>query len=181
MMPNPALQDEPALIEQARRDPQAFAALYRAYLAPIYRYVCQRVGDPHDAEDLTAQVFTEALEGLLAGRYQENGRFVAWLYSIARHKLADFYRQRVSLPFDDQITSAPDFLAGIENSDRRARIAGLLASLDADRQELLRLRFIAGLSFAEIAALDGRSEAAIKMSVYRALAWLREHWEAENG
>lgn len=180
-MSNDLPQDEAMLIEQARRDPQAFAALYHAYLSSVYRYLHHRVGNPRDAEDLTAQVFMEALEGLLAERYREGGKFVGWLFTIARHKLIDFYRQHPPLPLDEYIPSTRDFLAGIESGDDRSRVAHLLAQLDEDKRELLRLRFIAQLSFAEIAAMDGRSEAAVKMSVYRILDWLRDHWEAENG
>jgi DNA-directed RNA polymerase specialized sigma24 family protein len=53
--------------------------------------------------------------------------------------------------------------------------------MGSEKQELLRLRFTAKLSFAEIAALENQSEAAVKMAVYRAIQWLREHWEGENG
>jgi RNA polymerase sigma-70 factor (ECF subfamily) len=61
--------DEAALIERARRDPEAFAALYRQYLTPVHRYLYRRLGNVHDVEDLTAQVFIEALEGLRANRF----------------------------------------------------------------------------------------------------------------
>ncbi|MDO9129198.1 MAG: sigma-70 family RNA polymerase sigma factor [Anaerolineales bacterium] len=101
MMPSNTLQDEAALVERARRDPSAFAALYHRYLTPVYRYLYRRLGNAHDAEDLTAQVFIEALEGLVA--YRERGKFVAWLFTIARHRLTDFYRQRVPATLDDDL------------------------------------------------------------------------------
>ena len=181
MMTKPIPQDEAILTQQARRDHTAFATLYRRYLSPIYRYLYQRLGNQQEAEDLTAQVFTEALEGLIARRYREGGKFVAWLYSIARHKLIDFYRKKPQLALDEQFATPSTLLSDIEAGDDQSRIAHLLAQLDEDKRELLRLRFTAGLSFAEIAAIDGRSEAAIKMSIYRALEWLRNHWEADHG
>jgi RNA polymerase sigma-70 factor (ECF subfamily) len=181
MMPNLTPQDEAILIQQARRDHVAFATLYRSYLNPIYRYLHHRLGNRQEAEDLTAQVFTEALEGLIAQRYREGGKFVAWLYTIARHKLIDFYRKRPHLPLDEHISTPSNLLADIEAGDDQSRIAHLLAQLDDEKRELLRLRFTAGLSFAEIAAINGRSEAAIKMSIYRTIDWLRSHWEDENG
>ena len=58
-----ASRDDTALIEQARRDPEAFAALYQRYLTPVYRYLYSRLGSAHDAEDITTQVFIDALEG----------------------------------------------------------------------------------------------------------------------
>jgi RNA polymerase sigma-70 factor (ECF subfamily) len=67
--------DDALLIEHARQNPDAFGILYRRYLTPLYRYLYRRLGNPHDAEDLTAQVFMEALEGLIARRYREGGLF----------------------------------------------------------------------------------------------------------
>ena len=173
--------DEPDLIEKARHDPEAFAELYRRYLAPVYRYLYRRLGNVHEAEDLTAQVFIDMLEGLAANRYRAGSCFSAWLFTITRRRLVDFYRQRPTVPLDEEHSSEPGLLAALEKSDDLRRLADLLTQLDEEKQELLRLRFSAGLGFAEIALLEGRSEAAVKMMLYRALDWLREHWEAENG
>lgn len=184
------LPDDPALIEQARHNSDAFAALYRLYLTPVYRYLYSRLGSVHDAEDITTQVFIDALEGLSANRYRAGGCFSAWLFTIARRRLVDFYRQYPTVPLDPTRTGAdlceipstePGLLAGLEKKDNLKRLAHLLAQLDEEKQELLRLRFSALLGFAEIALLEGKSEAAVKMALYRTLDWLREHWEAENG
>ncbi len=56
------LPDDPALIDRAQRDPEAFAELYRGYLTPVYRYLYRRLGNAHEAEDITSQVFMDALE-----------------------------------------------------------------------------------------------------------------------
>ena len=179
-------EDEAALVEAARRDSEAFAALYRRYLNPLYRYMLCRLNNVHDAEDLTAQVFTEALEGRVTGRYREgsnfaNGCFAAWLFTIARRRLVDFYRMRPVEPLGDPPSPEPGLLVAVEKGEDLQRLARLLARLDEDRRELLRLRFSAGLSFTEIGLLEGRSEAAVKMALYRALDTLRELWEDENG
>ena len=84
--------EERQLVVAARRDPAAFAPLYRRYAPPVYRYLCQQVGNPQDAEDLTATTFRKALASL--GRYREQGSFAAWLFSIARHTLRDYQRRR---------------------------------------------------------------------------------------
>ena len=173
--------DEPALIEQARHDPQAFAELYRRYLTPVYRYLYRRLGNVHEVEDLTAQVFIETLEGLAADRYRAGSSFSAWLFTIVRRRLVDFYRQRPTASLDELQPVEPALLAALEKSDDLRRLARLLFQLDEEKQELLRLRFSAGLGFAEIAQVENRSEAAVKMALYRALDWLREHWEVENG
>ena len=174
-------EDEAALVEAARRDSEAFAALYRRYLNPLYRYLLHRSNGVHDAEDLTAQVFTEALEGLVDGRYREGGCFAAWLFTIARRRLVDWYRLRPAAPLGDLPSPESGLLDAVEKCEALQRLNGLLARLDEDRQELLRLHFSAGLSFTEIGLLEGRSEAAVKMALYRALDTLRELWEDENG
>lgn len=71
-------EDEAALVEAAPGDPEAFAVLYRQYLTPVHRYLLRRSHSEHDAEDLSAQVFLEALEGLAAVRYRERGKN-AWV------------------------------------------------------------------------------------------------------
>jgi RNA polymerase sigma-70 factor (ECF subfamily) len=173
-------EDEAALIEKARHDPEAFAVLYRHYLTPLYRYLLRRLNNVHDAEDITSQVFMEALEGLIAQRYQKGGCFAAWLFTIARRRLVDFYRQHPLAPLDDPPSPEPELLTAIEKGESVQRLANLLTQLDEEHQELLRLRFSAGLSFAEMGILEGRSEAAVKMAVYRALDFLRDHWEDDN-
>lgn len=161
-------------------DPEAFAALYRQHLPAVYRYIYRRVGHAAEAEDLCAQTFTEALDGLLRGRFQPGGNFPAWLFTIARRRAADFYRQRPEGSLDEPSDPEPGLLSALEAREDIRRLQTLLAQLDEEKQELLRLRFSAGLGFAEIALLEGKSEAAVKMSLYRTLNWLREHWEAEN-
>jgi RNA polymerase sigma-70 factor (ECF subfamily) len=173
--------DEAILIEHARRDPDAFAALYQRYLPRVYRYLVLRLGNQHDSEDITSQVFIETLEGLRRNRYKENGCFPAWLFTIARRRLVDFQRQRVPIPLEEGPVSDPQPLEQILADENLERLSSLLAKLDEGKQEILRLRFAAELSFAEIAALENQSEASVKMMVYRAIDWLRDHWEAENG
>src|SRR5512145_1244886 len=83
--------DEPALVRAAQTDAQAFGALYDRYVQRVYRYCYYRTNSPPDAEDLTAQIFLAALEGLT--RYRQDGHFAGWLFSIARKKVADFHRR----------------------------------------------------------------------------------------
>jgi RNA polymerase sigma-70 factor, ECF subfamily len=176
--------DDATLVEHARRNTEAFGALYQRYLTPLYRYLLRKVGYPHDAEDLCMQVFTEVLEGLTRNQYREGGCFAAWLFTIARRRCVDFYRLRTPEPLD-QLSDPPSpelgLLNQVENGEQAYQIAQLVATLDEDRQELLRLRFSAGLSFAEIALLESSTEAAVKMVFYRTIKNLRNQWEAENG
>jgi len=175
-------EEDASLVKAARRDPAAFATLYRRYVTPVYRYLYSRVGDGADAEDLTAQVFTEALEGLHC--YRERGNFAAWLFTIARHKVTDHYRrQRPHLPLNEALDSPADGtdpLAHMVQEEALRRLAALVAQLDEEQQELLRLRFAGGLTHGEIGAIVGRSEAAIKMAVHRLLRRLEAAWEESD-
>jgi len=180
-MPDFTALADPLLVEQARHDPEAFAALYRRYLTPIYGYIQRRVPNVHEAEDLTAQTFMEVLDGLKCDRYREGGTFRAWLFTIARRRLVDFYREHPSLELHDSPSGDLGPLVTLEKKDDLRRLTRLLNQLDEDKRELLRLRFTANLSFAEIALIEGKTEAAVKMSVYRVLDFLRQEWESENG
>jgi RNA polymerase sigma-70 factor (ECF subfamily) len=181
-----ALEDESALIARARHDPEAFGLLYQRYVDRIYRYLFSHVGEPAEAEDLTAQVFTAAWEGL--ARYQERGEFSAWLFRIARNKATDYHRnRRVHLSWEAERAltgtsrrDAGDPSTGLERAEDLARLSGLIDRLEAIQVELLRLRFAAELTHAEIASLLGRSEVAIKMALGRLLRQLQAEWEAGN-
>src|ERR1700756_5988090 len=83
-------QDERTQVEAAQRDPSRFADLYERNFYPVYAYIVRRVGDRHQAEDLTADVFREALAGI--GKFEWRGvPFVGWLLGIASRVVADYW------------------------------------------------------------------------------------------
>jgi RNA polymerase sigma-70 factor (ECF subfamily) len=170
--------DDAVLAREASHNTDAFSALYRRYVTPLYRYLYRRLGNVKDAEDLTAQVFADALEGL--STYRERGRFSSWLFTIAHRRLIDQYRQQDTTSLDEISDDSPGLQAAFEQNETRAHLAQLIGKLDQDRQELLHLRFAAGLDFAEIAAVLKRSEGAVKMSLYRTLDWLKANWENDH-
>jgi len=181
-LPLASADEDASLVKAAQRDPAAFATLYRRYVTPIYRYVYSRLGNVADAEDLTARVFTETLEGL--HRYREQGNFAAWLFTIARHRVTDYYRrQRPNLSLNaalDSPADGTDPLAHVVQEEALRRLAALVAQLDEEQQELLRLRFAAGLTYREIGRIMGRSGAAIKMAIHRLLRRLEAEWEERD-
>lgn len=185
-MDNAPQQSDDCLVERARKDPSAFngafTILYERYLPQIYRYLYFKVSSPADAEDLTAQVFLAALEGLPG--YHFAGSFRGWLFGIARRKAADFYRKGVPQARLEQAANFPipteSPLALVAQTETLRSLIGLIAHLDEDDQELLRLRFAAGLGFAEIAGLTRRKESAVKMALYRLLDRLEHQMEDAN-
>src|SRR5260221_12738230 len=83
--------EEKGLIEDAKRDPREFGALYDRHFQQIYRFVYSRVREQTAAEDVTSEIFIKALKAM--PRYQDTGRpFAAWLYQIAVNAIADRYR-----------------------------------------------------------------------------------------
>jgi len=172
-------EPEELLIERAKTDPQAFGELYQRYVDRIYNYVYHRTGDHHEAEDLTARVFFQALTNIR--RYANRGApFSAWLFRIAHNLVANWHRDQSRRPVTalDQVVSfsppktAPDHLA--EERERQSAVAEAISRLPEDRQLLLILKFGEGLSNAEIGRIMGRSEGAIKSLYHRTLLALRE-------
>lgn len=177
-------ENDARLVTAARQNRSAFVALYRRYLLRVYGYVDRRVGSQQDAEDVTALVFTEALESL--ENYREQGSFAGWLFTIAHHRVADHHRQqreRVSLeeavPALSNSGPGPEALA--LQRDRLERVAQALDELTPDRQEALTLRFFGELSNKEVAQVMDRSEAAVKMLVCRAIRQLRRRCRKDEG
>jgi RNA polymerase sigma-70 factor, ECF subfamily len=170
------LSEEDLIARAARRDADAFGVLYERYLTLIYRYVFYRVDDVAEAEDLTEQVFLKAWEAL--GHYQKRkAPFSAWLYRIAHNVIVDRHRTRKeTLPLEEQLLR--DASRGPEDRlDWRETIEAVshaLAQLTPLYRQVLTLRFISGFSHAETAQVLARSEEAVRVLQYRALAALRE-------
>ena len=171
--------DDAALVREAASDPALFGTLYRLYVDDLYRYLLSRCGDHMDAEDLVAETFLAAFRAARA--YRGTGPVKAWLVGIARHKAADAHRGKRALLALDEIVELADPVRTDDLALQRVELGRILAMterLTPDRAEALRLRFFAGLECDEIAPLLGRSEAAVKMLVHRALTDLRELLEA---
>lgn len=169
--------DEKILIEQARHSRQAFGQLYERNVDKIYNYLYYRTGNAHDAEDLTARVFFRAIQHI--EHYQDQGLpFSAWLYAIARNLLANWYRDRskrtlVPLEHMDQRSTYEDPELTVQFGEDHAALLAAIRRLPAERQELLILKFVERLPNAEIGAIMGRSEGAIKSLYFRTLYSLR--------
>ncbi len=178
-MKNRALaEDISMLVKDAKDDPGAFGRLYDIYVQPVYRYLYSRVGTMHDAEDLTSQTFLTALEHL--PRYRERGQFAAWLFRIARSKALDhFRRNRRELDLEEAEASVGggDALVQVIQGEEINHLRSLIGNLSAEEQDLIRLRYVAELTFAEMADLLGKREEAVKQSVYRLLARLKSQME----
>jgi RNA polymerase sigma-70 factor (ECF subfamily) len=173
--------EERKLIRAARQDPKAFGGLYLQYVEQVFRYLYSRVGNVHEAEDITAQTFLAAFESF--DGFRQDGHFASWLFAIARHKAMDYFRQRIETTPIDEINEIPfnnDPLHGVIQSEQAAALSKIIRGLPEEERELLRLRFLAALSFPEIAHFLHRNEEAVKKSVYRLLARLQAQLEVPH-
>lgn len=163
--------DDATLLRDAQLDPAAFAMLYRRHLHGVYRYLLVRSGNEQDAQDLTSQTFLAAWTGRHS--YRGTGTVRAWLLRIAWHKLNDHWRQgKLWLPLEAASQVADPGSPVDEHVGRRLRVERVAAALQAlspDRAEALALRLFGGLTTSEVAGVMGRSEAAVRMLLYRGL------------
>ncbi len=188
------LDRDRGLVEAARRDPAHFDALYRKYLAQVYSFAYFELRDHHAAEDATERVFMKALAALprfeervgdfadsaaaAEGEAEEGAAdastFRIWLFRIARNVVSNehrHHRRRPVAPLEEALgISAPDDVA----ETALAREAGsaaweAVARLPEDRRRVVILRFVDEMSTAEIAAVLGRSEGAVRVLMHRAL------------
>ena len=167
--------DERILVEAAQRDPSRFAELYERNFDRVYAYVSRRLTDRSAVEDVTAEVFRQALANL--SQFEWRGSpFVAWLVRIAANAVTDHWR-RVSreqpMLEADGPESAPSDPASIDAVERRALLFRLVRSLPADQRRVIEMRFAQEKGIREIARELNRSEGAVKQLQFRAIQNLR--------
>lgn len=172
-----SMSSDEALAQVVQHSSAAFAELYRRNLKAVYRYQFSRVGNIHDAQDLTAQTFLAAQEAIAS--FRGRGKFLTWLMGIASRKAADYFRRkRITLPLEAAAEIEDDSIAPEAFADRQLsleQVAQTLNQLTADRAEAIALHIFSGLSIAEVGQVMGKSEAAVKMLISRALKDLRKH------
>ncbi|MEN6580487.1 MAG: sigma-70 family RNA polymerase sigma factor [Anaerolineaceae bacterium] len=176
--PQPEEMRVSQIITSARQDPQMFGDLYSLYAQPVFRYLYSRIGSFPEAEDVTAQTFLAILERF--PKYRHDGYFASWLFSIARNKAMDYFRKRrKETPLEEAefIPADGNILQQVIKTERIAALSKLISTLSEDEQELIRLRYVAELSFAEIGHLLGQKEDTVKKSLYRLLARLKVQLE----
>jgi len=168
--------DERLLVEAAQRDPSRFADLYEQNFYRVYAYIAQRVADRHFAEDLTAEVFSEALAGL--GKFEWRGvPFAAWLLRIASRAIADHWTRRGRESGDPFLE--PD-QPGRDEIERNAILFQLVDRLPDAQFRVIYMRFVEQKSIREIAQELDRSEGAVKQLQLRAIENLRAQMEGAH-
>jgi RNA polymerase sigma-70 factor, ECF subfamily len=177
---------EPLPKDKAELDAR-FTELYRAHLRDVYSYSYYRVGNHHDAEDLTEQTFLQAYRHFERALRESNGRPLRpWLIRIAHNLAANFYRDRSRRPesaIDDAgAVSAPHTTESlVEGREELKAILAGVQELPDDRREALIMRFALGMDNREIARALGRSDGATKVLLHRAVRQLEGIVSGNNG
>lgn len=191
-MQKPIPQEQPDLsktcdtdadkIAAAYLDPQAFGELYDKYAPAVYRYLLSRLGSIEEARDIMSQTFLKAVE--MFPHYKHKGFFSAWIFSIARSRYVDHLRRTktpVELIHEEHVDPTPDPLTDMIAAERIAEVVKYIQASSEEEQEILRLRYVADLSFAEMAELLNKNQDAVKKNFYRLLARLQSQLEVSHG
>jgi RNA polymerase sigma-70 factor (ECF subfamily) len=168
---------EALAVAAARRDPVAFAPLYRAYFDAVYRYCLRSLGDADAAADATREVFAKALAAIARSDIAE---FRPWLFTIAHNVIVDRRRQHTRRPpplplldASDRPDPAPSPEETALAAEARRTVHHFLARLSDDQRAVVELR-LADLTAAEAAAILGRSVGSVKIAQHRAFRRLRD-------
>ena len=169
--------DERLLIEAAKRDPARFAELYSRNFHVVYAYAARRTASREEAEDITSEVFHQALANLK--RFEWRGApFAAWLIRIASNAIADRWRLQAREAADPPHQELSD--PRMEGVERQAELLQLVDRLPQDQRRVIVMRFAEQKSIREIAQELKRTEGAIKQLQFRALEKLRADMEGAN-
>jgi len=166
---------------------RAFEDLYRAHLRDVYSYSYYRVGNHHDAEDLTEQTFLQAYRHFERARRESNGRPLRpWLIRIAHNLASNYHRDRARRPTAvldsaNPISHPHATEQVVEGREELREVIHGLTDLPDDRRDALIMRFALGMSNREIARAVGRTDGATKVLIHRAIKQLEENLDAERG
>lgn len=164
----------------AETEADAFAQLYREHTCALFNYCLYCVGDPAVAEDLAADAFERAWKA--RRRYNpRRAQFSTWLFTIARRVVTDWQRRqarRRMVGLDERLPSArpgPDALT--EEAEEQSRLRQLVRALSRKDQDLIAMKFGAGMTNRQIAKVVGKSETAVGSALHRLVHKLRIQWE----
>lgn len=171
--------NEKDLVEKTvKGDIASFAGLYELYFDRIYRYIFVRIWNKYEAEDLTEQVFLQAIESISSFKWKGN-HFSSWLFKIAHNLLIDYHRKKSrkqELQLEESVVSSgpdPEFMAELNIS--MSQLSAAILKLTYLQRQVISLRFAGGLSITETATVMGKKENAVKALQHSAVEALRRY------
>lgn len=170
-------EQEQEAVRAARTDPRRFTVIYERYFADIFRFVNRRVENRDLAADLTQESFLKAM--LAMPRYEERGLpFRAWLYRIALNEVRMYWRKRKEVVIDmsyAEVRGLTEEIGVAMDDDELKKLAIAMGRLEEAKARLIEMRYMDGMSFAELGQVLGIGEDAAKMRTHRVLAQLRTY------
>ena len=179
------MQNEESLVQRAQQhDQAALTQLYEENFDKIYRYIVLKIGDRTEAEDMTQQVFLNALKSISSFKWK-GMTFSSWLFRIAHNQVVDYLRKKsrqATVPLDESLVAGgSDPRRVAERKMEIEQLASATKGLTRAQQEVISLRFAGELSVAEVARVMGKSEGAIKALQHSAIVALRKLMLVEAG
>ena len=177
--------DEADVARARAGDTAAFAALVRRHQDRVFGFILRMLDARDEAMELTQDVFVKAWQALPGWRPE--ARFSTWLLQIARNAALDQLRHRRVVqfaPLDDGMDvadTAPGPEARYASRQRQALLENALQQIAAEHREILLLREVEDLSYAELAAVLGIAEGTVKSRLARARAALLQHFRPHAG
>jgi RNA polymerase sigma-70 factor, ECF subfamily len=149
-------------------------SVYRSELPRIYNFFLYKVGDREFAQDLTATTFERAWK--LRSRYSATIAAIStWLFGIARNVLKEHLRK------SKKTGQGPESIFQIQQQQEKERLGKILRDLPEREQDLIALKYGAGLTNREIAKLTNLSESNVGSILHRTVKNIRTRLEADNG
>ncbi len=152
-----------------------FTFLYDAYIDKIYRFIYYKTSHREIAEDLTSKTFFKAIKNIRSLKADEL-YFSAWIFTIARNTVVDYYRSKKSdIDINDlwDLGDESDILLDIDNKNKVIEVKKYLSSLKKKQREIMILRIWQEMPYKEIAEIMDESEANCKMIFSRTISKLR--------
>ena len=180
------LEQEKELVERARGDSEAFGEIYEQYYSQIFGYILRRTASIEIAQDITSEVFFKALKNLGQFHWRDIP-FSSWLYRIATHEIANYFRKNnhryssleevSNLMSDSNPTVESELIEAEAELKRHEAFLALhenISRLPAKYQEVITLRFFENKQLKEIVEILGKRQGTVKSLLHRGLAKLRE-------
>ncbi|WP_442598737.1 RNA polymerase sigma factor [Neobacillus sp. D3-1R] len=149
---------------------EPFIDMYDRFFNHVYRYVYSKVGNKWDTDDVVSDVFRKAFERF--STLQEDSNAKAWLMTIARHTVIDFYRKKkdvVTGEVMEILAQSDSFEEKVEMEDDMECLQKAMSYLPEEDQELIKLKYFGELKYKEIVQVIGKTEEALKTRVFRLL------------
>lgn len=168
---------------KAKHDPEAFGKIYDEYAEKIFRFIFFKVSSEQEAEDLSSEVFFKAWNYLIGEKPVKS--IGALLYTIARNRVIDHYRQkRAEIEIiEETIKVMPDeggYVSELEKKADLGRVYKALGKLKDEYREIVVMRYFDDLSVSEISSIIQKTQNNVRVLLHRSIAALKDIMEEED-